>query len=293
MKKRLVPMIATSAGVLGLAAILSQTPALAGDYGGSPTTKVTYPTTTKVTYPPPHKPPPKETTTTTVFKPPHKPPRPPHRPPRPPHMTTTTFPGFPTTTFPEETTTLPEETTTLPEESTTTLPGATTTTLPGSTTTVPVNRTILTLAARVIGGPATVADFTLDANGPVSLSGITNRPGVTLRVVPPGFYALSFREDALAMDPYTASGWDCRGSAETTPESATLDAGEDALCVITFTETGTTVPTTPTVPGAPVTPVPETISPVGSVPSAAVVPEVEPEATSSGVSGSSSLPVTG
>ena len=201
-----------------------------------------YPTTT--TYPH-HKPPPTSTTyphqTTTTY----------------PHQTTTTFPVETTTTAPEETTTTaPEETTTtLPEETTTTLPGETTTTLPGVTTTTAPGqiRTLLSLRAVVIGGPATPADFDLTARGPIDISGITDNPRVTRALVDPGTYALGFIEDARAMDPYTNSGFGCVGSADFTPVSTTLDAGEAAICTIVFTEaatTGTTVPGTPAPTGS-------------------------------------------
>lgn len=241
MRKYAVQIITVLAGLLGVILLFQPNIASAGQSGGgggypTTTTKVTYPTTTQ----------PKEPTTT-----------------RPPHETTTTYPHQTTTTRPHQTTTTQPEmtTTTQPAETTTTEP-ETTTTAPAETTTTEPNQnlTLLSLRAIVIGGPATPADFDLFASGPIDINGITDNPNVTFRVVDPGSYALSFVADALANDPYTNAGWDCVGSASTTTESVTLDAGEDALCVITFQETAAAVTTTTapagattTVPGAPTT----------------------------------------
>jgi hypothetical protein len=277
MKKLAIWAVTILAGVLGLALVL-QSPASAGGTGGYPTTtKATYPTsTTKVTYP--------TTTvmrTTTTY----------------PHMTTTTKPHMTTTTEhettttehqttttqPVTTTTQPATTTTQPEMTTTTQP-VTTTTEPETTTTQP-NLTILSLRAVVIGGPATPADFDLFASGPIDINGITDNPNVTFRVVDPGTYALSFVADALANDPYTNMGWDCVGSAATTTESVTLDAGEDALCVITFTTqaavtTTTVAGATTTVAGATTTaPTGTTVAPSGTTTPTTVCPTCVPSET--------------
>ena len=242
MRRFFLPVVVVAAGVLGLALVFQPSAQAGTNGGGATTTKVTYPTTTtrphqttttKVTYP-----------TTTTTKPP---------------MTTTTRPHETTTTKPPMTTTTQPATTTTMAGTTTTQATTTTTQPPETTTTEQPNLTILTLAAQVNGGTATLADFDLFANGPVSLSGITDSPGVTFAVVPPGFYGLSDTQSPLAVsEAYSSSGWDCVGTAETTPSSATLDAGEDALCVITFTSqfaaTTTTVPGASTVPGATTTP---------------------------------------
>jgi hypothetical protein len=191
---------------------------------------------------------------------------------------TTTTMKYPTTTRPKPTTTVtyPTTSTTKPPHmtTTTTVPESTTsTTMATTTTTVPTIRTLLSLRARVIGGPATPADFDLLASGPIDISGITDNPRVTLALVDPGTYALSFLEDARAMDPYTNSGWACVGSADTTSESVTLDAGEDALCVITFTETATAVTT-----------IPSAITPTTEAPLVEATPaESTPAAVSSGL----------
>ena len=206
------PVIAAGmAGFVAGASFLGVNVAGATSSGGYPTT--TYPH---------HKPPPTSTTY--------------------PHQTTTTYPHQTTTTQPQETTTtVPEETTTtLPEETTTTVPGVTTTTTPGQI------RTLLSLRAVVIGGPATPADFDLTARGPIDISGVTDNPRVYRALVDPGTYALGFIADRLANDPYTNNGWGCVGSADFTAESTTLDAGEAAICTIVFTEAATTTPTTPT-----------------------------------------------
>lgn len=128
-------------------------------------------------------------------------------------------------------------TTTEGPTTTTTTEGPTTTT----TTEAPGNQTLLSLRAVVInrfGGTATTADFDLFANGPVRISGVTGNPAVTRALVPPGTYNLSDVEDALAeaTDPYATSGWDCSGSADTTPESVTMDAGEVAVCTVVFSD---------------------------------------------------------
>ena len=142
--------------------------------------------------------------------------------------------------------------------STTEAPTTTSTTESPSTTstTNAANQTLLSLRAVVInrfGGTATTADFDLFANGPVRISGVTGNPAVTRALVPAGTYNLSDVEDALAeaTDPYATSGWDCSGSADTTPESVTLDTGEVAVCTVVFSDApapsgGTAVAPTPT-----------------------------------------------
>jgi hypothetical protein len=295
MRKYAVQVVTVLAGLLGVVLLFQPSTASAGQappggcgYNcGTTTTKVTYPTTTTK---PPH-----ETTTTyphqtTTTKPQETTTTQPHQTTTTkPEMTTTTQPHETTTTQPEQTTTTqPEQTTTTqpmettttqPEQTTTTQPAETTTTQPGETTTTEQpNLTILTLAATVNGGTATLADFTLDASGPVSLSGITDSPGVTFAVVPPGTYGLFDTLSPLAQsEGYTNSGWSCVGSASFTPASTTLDQGEDALCVINFTTqfavttttapgATTTAPSGTTLPGATTTiaPTGTTIAPSGT-----------------------------
>jgi hypothetical protein len=164
------------------------------------------------------------------------------------------------TTVAQTTTTQPgQTTTTAPGETTTTQPGETTTTLPGeTTTTAPGIATLLTLRARVInthGGQATVQDFELLANGPRDIAGTSGAPSVTLQSVPPGSYQLRDRVLLAIALGYISSGWSCTGSASETPTSVVLDAGEDAVCAITFSDTGAV--TTTTAPGA------TTTAPVG------------------------------
>jgi LPXTG-motif cell wall-anchored protein len=207
--------------------------ALAGEYGttttmpkSTTTTKVTYPTTTThATYP------------TTTVKP------------------TTTTAHETTTTAHQTTTTTEKATTTTTEKATTTTTGATTTTSStmATTTTTTANMTLLTLRARVIntnGGTATVQDFSLEANGPVDIDGVTDSPAVTLASVPPGSYQLRDRILVAAALGYTSSGWSCAGSADQTPSSVVLDAGEDAVCAVVFSDTAATGETTTTVAGA-------------------------------------------
>ena len=174
-----------------------------------------------------------------------------------PSTTTTTCPGIQPNGVEKSTTT----TTSCPPPSTTTSttegPTTTTTTGGGSTTTTTEagNRTLLSLRAIVVnrfGGTAGPGDFDLFANGPVRISGVTGNPAVTRALVPPGSYNLSDVQDALAeaTDPYSASGWDCSGSADTTPSSVTLDAGEVAVCTVVFSDApapsgGTAVAPTP------------------------------------------------
>ena len=146
-----------------------------------------------------------------------------------------------------------------PSTTSTTEPPTTTSTTESPSTTSTTgspNVTLLSLRAIVVnrfGGTAGPGDFDLFANGPVRISGITGNPTVTRANVPPGSYNLSDVQDALAeaTDPYSASGWDCTGSADTTPSSVTLDAGEDAVCVVVFSDApapsgGTAVAPTPT-----------------------------------------------
>ena len=291
LKRPTIAVGLSSCLVLSLVLLLQTTPAQAGGSGGCgygcnttttkmkypTTTKATYPSTTKVTYPSTTKPTyptsttkPHHPTTTYPTTPPTS--KPPHQTTttRPPHMTTTTFP-FPTSTSrpPHQTTTTrpPHQTTTTrpPHMTTTTSPNETTTTAPEeTTTTLPGEFNFLTLVARVIGGPATPADFDLFANGPISFNGTTDNANVTLVPVPPGRYLLSFVADALANDPYTNMGWDCAGSESSTSESVTMGIDEDALCVITFTEAA--VVTTTTAPGVTTT-APRAVTTVPSTPS--------------------------
>lgn len=226
MNKPIAAIVAGSALVLsGFLVTATGEAATAGGYGSTTTTKVTYPTTTtKVTYP---------TTTSSV------------KPTTTTHVTypttTTTMHGTTTSSMKPTTTTTMHETTTTKESTTTTTEKATTTTSStmATTTTTAANMTLLTLRATVInthGGTATADDFDLEAAGPIDISGITGAPAVTLASVPPGGYTLRDRVLVAAALGYTSSGWSCIGSADQTPSSVVLDAGEDAVCAIVFAD---------------------------------------------------------
>ena len=116
-------------------------------------------------------------------------------------------------------------------------------TVPTPTITVPANNQVtctvrndaikptLTLV-KVSGGPAAPTAWTLHANGPTSISGIT---GVSA-AVPIGQYTLS---ESNGPPGYTASAWVCTGGTQTSGSTVVLTLGETVTCTITNTRTAT------------------------------------------------------
>lgn len=93
----------------------------------------------------------------------------------------------------------------------------------------------LTLVKAVInarGGTAIATDWTLVAQGPVTISGVTGSATVTNASVEPGSYALS---ETGGRAVYDASPWTCSidGGAAVAGASVTLSYGQRAVCSIT------------------------------------------------------------
>ncbi|MBM9467668.1 DUF7927 domain-containing protein [Nakamurella leprariae] len=79
-------------------------------------------------------------------------------------------------------------------------------------------------------GTAEANDWTLQAAGPVTVSGVTASDGVTAVSVPAGEYTLS---ETGGPDGYVASGWICSDAPDTVVGTVTLILGADVTCTIT------------------------------------------------------------
>lgn len=90
----------------------------------------------------------------------------------------------------------------------------------------------LTLIKQVIGGTATPNDFTLTANGPTAITGISGSPAVTQAVVSEGTYDLS---EQSAVAGYAAGTWSCTINGGTPADGASVSVvnGQNAACTIT------------------------------------------------------------
>lgn len=86
----------------------------------------------------------------------------------------------------------------------------------------------LTLRKTVTGGTATVADFTLVANGPTPLTGVSGTAAVTDRRVTAGSYALS---EVSGVGGYVPGAWSCTGGTLTGSTVAVAD-GAAVVCTI-------------------------------------------------------------
>ncbi|MCT7375141.1 DUF6923 family protein [Chelativorans salis] len=84
------------------------------------------------------------------------------------------------------------------------------------------------------GGSAGPSDFTLRAEGEVTIEGVMGDPAVTDASIPAGTYALSESYDVLG---YAASQYSCSidGGAAADGNSVTLENGQSAVCTITNT----------------------------------------------------------
>lgn len=94
----------------------------------------------------------------------------------------------------------------------------------------------LTLRKQVVGGAASPADWTLRAQGPVTVQG-TDGVRVPVRV---GQYQLSESEGPVG---YTAGSWSCTGGQQTSATSVVVTVGQDVVCTVTNTWTAPPGPT--------------------------------------------------
>ncbi|MCT7374075.1 DUF6923 family protein [Chelativorans salis] len=92
----------------------------------------------------------------------------------------------------------------------------------------------LTLAKNVVNddvGTATTDDFTLEASGPTSFSGVSGEPAVTDVPVEVGTYILS----ETTLPDYTGSDYSCvvNGGAPVSGNTIDMAVGDDAVCTVT------------------------------------------------------------
>ncbi len=80
------------------------------------------------------------------------------------------------------------------------------------------------------GGDATLADFTLSADGPDSISGISGTPDVTDQAVEAGSYDLS---ETGPVGYVQVGSWSCLGGDQTDGDTVVLSVGEDVTCTVT------------------------------------------------------------
>ncbi|MGW5733112.1 MULTISPECIES: hypothetical protein [Streptomyces] len=121
----------------------------------------------------------------------------------------------------------------------------------------------LTLVKNVVNaheGTASPSNWTLAANGPDDLSGVTGTPEVTGVAVEAGTYTLSESDGPAG---YDAGDWTCETSSGTLPASdgkVTVPAGAAVTCTVTNTDRPTAT-ATPTPTPAPSEPVPSEPAP--------------------------------
>jgi hypothetical protein len=97
------------------------------------------------------------------------------------------------------------------------------------------NSTHLTLVKNVVndgGGTALATDWTLNAVGPVTISGTSGSSKVNGALVQPGDFTLS---ESGGPSGYTASAWSCPNKTVTDKGAVTLAAGDSVTCTITNT----------------------------------------------------------
>ncbi|MCC6986286.1 MAG: sortase [Anaerolineales bacterium] len=87
------------------------------------------------------------------------------------------------------------------------------------------------------GGTAAVGDWTLDANGPSTISGVTGAGAVTSAIVDAGSYSLG--ETAIAG--YTQTAITCSGSDANGADGLDLDPGENVTCTFFNDDIGATL----------------------------------------------------
>lgn len=81
------------------------------------------------------------------------------------------------------------------------------------------------------GGTAVDTDWTLTANGPVTIAGATGTTDVTTAPVSVGTYDLT----EAGPSGYDAGDWSCTGGSSQSATSVTLDLGDNATCTIVNT----------------------------------------------------------
>lgn len=86
----------------------------------------------------------------------------------------------------------------------------------------------LTLVKTITGGSATVSNFTLSANGPSSISGISGTDAVTARRVAVGVYNL---QESTSVTGYVPGTWTCTAGT-LVGSQLTLADGQNATCTI-------------------------------------------------------------
>ena len=99
------------------------------------------------------------------------------------------------------------------------------------------NPATLTLAKTIVndnGGTSVLADWTLTATGPTTVTGTADSPDVVNQGVPAGTYTLN----ESGPGGYTASAWSCAGGTQN-GNQITLALGETATCTITNDDIGT------------------------------------------------------
>ena len=91
---------------------------------------------------------------------------------------------------------------------------------------------VLTLVKQVVnnhGGTAAAANWTLQAEGPITISGATAAAAVTAAAVPAGTYSLSENGGPAG---YSASSWICTNNIAVTAGQITLGNGVSTTCTI-------------------------------------------------------------
>ncbi|MCA9354446.1 MAG: SipW-dependent-type signal peptide-containing protein [Candidatus Kaiserbacteria bacterium] len=92
----------------------------------------------------------------------------------------------------------------------------------------PRPRTTLTLVKVLFSPEDAATDWTLVADGPTAVSGVTGSADVTNVVIDPGSYDLS----ETGPDTYNASVWNCVGGTQDDDDTITIAEGENVTCTI-------------------------------------------------------------
>jgi hypothetical protein len=98
------------------------------------------------------------------------------------------------------------------------------------------NPATLTLAKTIVnnnGGTSVLADWTLTATGPTTVTGTADSASIVNQAVPAGVYTLN----ESGPGGYTASAWSCVGGSQN-GNQLTLALGQTATCTITNDDIG-------------------------------------------------------
>ncbi|MER5949746.1 hypothetical protein ABT127_27205 [Streptomyces sp. NPDC001904] len=142
----------------------------------------------------------------------------------------------------------------------------------------------LTLVKKVVnehGGTAAAGDWTLTADGPDDLSGVTGADAVTDAEVGAGTYALA---ESNGPEAYDAGDWACESAGGTavpvTDAEVALAPGADVTCTVTNTDRAASPPPTSTPTPTPTPTSTETPAPTETpMPTPTVTPPGTPEPT--------------